>query len=129
MTRRARVVVLVWLALLAASALIASRARVTSDFTAFLPARLDADQALLVHQLREGVAARMILIGISGADADALAGASRSLAQRLSASDRFAYVNNGEARFSAADRAFVERWRYLLSPAVAPARFSAAGLR
>ncbi len=129
MTRRARAVVLVWLALLAASALIASRARITSDFTAFLPARLDADQALLVHQLREGVAARMILIGIAGAEPDALAGASRALAQRLSASAQFAYVNNGEARFGAADRAFVERWRYLLSPAVAPARFTAAGLR
>ena len=129
MTRRARAVVLVWLALLAASALVASRARITSDFTAFLPARLDADQALLVHQLREGVAARMILIGISGAEPRALAGASRTLAQHLSASAQFAYVNNGETRFGAADRAFVERWRYLLSPAVAPARFSAAALR
>jgi predicted exporter len=129
LTRRARVVVLVWLALLAASLLVATRARIMSDFTAFLPARLDADQALLVHQLREGVAARMILIGISGAEPGALAGASRALAQRLSASAQFAYVNNGEARFGAADRAFVERWRYLLSPAVAPARFSPAGLR
>ena len=129
MTRRALAVVLVWLALLAASALVASRARITSDFTAFLPARLDADQALLVHQLREGVAARMILIGISGAAPDALAGASRALARRLSVSAEFAYVNNGEARFGAADRALVERWRYLLSPAVAPGRFSAAGLR
>ncbi|MGH8737800.1 MAG: MMPL family transporter, partial [Burkholderiales bacterium] len=129
MTRRARVVVLIWLALLAASALVASRARITSDFTAFLPAHLDADQALLVHQLREGVAARMILIGISGVDPGTLADASRSLARRLSASAQFAYVNNGEARFGAADRAFVERWRYLLSPAVAPARFSPAGLR
>ena len=126
---RAAVVVAAWLALLAGSALLASRARVTSDFTAFLPARLDADQALLVHQLREGVAARMILIGISGGGPDALAGASRALASRLSASARFAYVNNGEARFGAADRALVERWRYLLSPAVAPQRFSAAGLR
>ena len=129
MTRRARAVVLVWLALLAASALVASRAHIMSDFTAFLPERLDADQALLVHQLREGVAARMILIGISGAEPGALAGASRSLAQRLAASAQFAYVNNGEARFGAADRAFVERWRYLLSPAVAPPRFSTAGLR
>jgi predicted exporter len=129
LTRRATAVVLLWLVLLAACVLVASRTRITSDFTAFLPARLDADQALLVHQLREGVAARMILIGISGADPAVLADASRSLAQRLSASHRFVYVNNGEARFGAADRAFVERWRYLLSPAVAPARFSPAGLR
>jgi predicted exporter len=128
LTRRASAVVLVWLALVAASALVASRAHITSDFTAFLPARLDADEALLVHQLREGVAARTILIGISGADPAVLAGASRALAQRLSSSPRFVYVNNGEARFGAADRAFVERWRYLLSPAVTPARFSAAGL-
>jgi len=123
------VVVVLWLALLAGSALLASRARVTSDFTAFLPARLDADQALLVHQLREGVAARMILVGIAGDEPDALADASRALARRLSASPRFAYVNNGEARFGAVDRALVERWRYLLSPAVAPPRFSEAGLR
>ena len=128
MTRRARAIVLVWLALLAACALVATRARITSDFTAFLPARLDADQALLVHQLREGVAARMILIGLSGADPARLADASRALARRLSASVQFSYVNNGEARFGAADRAFVERWRYLLSPAVAPAYFSPASL-
>lgn len=129
MTLRARAAVLVWLALLAASILLVSRARITSDFTAFLPARLDPDQALLVHQLREGVAARMILIGISGADPRALAGASRGLARRLSQSPQFAYVNNGEARFGAGDRALVERWRYLLSPAVAPGRFTAASLR
>ena len=36
MTLRARAVVLVWLALLAASVLLVSRARITSDFTAFL---------------------------------------------------------------------------------------------
>ena len=129
MSPRARAVIVVWLALVAGSALLASRARISSDFTAFLPARLDAGQALLVHQLREGVAARMILIGIAGAEPHALAGASRQLARRLSESGLFAYVNNGEARFGAADRALVERWRYLLSPAVAPANFSAASLR
>jgi len=128
LTLRGRAVVLAWLALLACSVLLASRARITSDFTAFLPARLDTDQALLVHQLREGVASRMMLIGIAGAAPHKLAAASRSLAQRLSASPLFAYVNNGEARFGAADRALVERWRYLLSPAVAPARFTSAGL-
>ena len=40
MTIRARAAVLIWLALLAASILLVSRARITSDFTAFLPARL-----------------------------------------------------------------------------------------
>jgi predicted exporter len=129
LTPRARAVVLVWLALLALCAMLAARARVTSDFTAFLPAKLDPAQALLVHQLREGPAARMILIGVAGGEPRALAAASRALARRLSASAQFAYVNNGEARFGAADRALVERWRYLLSPEVSPARFSAAGLR
>jgi predicted exporter len=126
---RARTAVLAWLALLAVCALLASRARVTSDFTAFLPSKLDPAQALLVRQLREGAAARTILIGIAGGGPRALAALSRSLARRLSASAQFAYVNNGEARFGAADRALVERWRYLLSPEVTPSRFSAAGLR
>ena len=120
-----RVIILAWVALLACCALLSSRARVTNDFTAFLPAKLDAGQELLVHQMRDGVAARLMLIGISGGEPQALAEASRQLARRLSASQLFAYVNNGEAQFSAADRDLVTRYRYALSPtgaSLTPAR-------
>jgi len=47
----------------------------------------------------------------------------------VAASPEFAYANNGEARYGAADRDFIVRQRYLLSPAIAPARFTSEGLR
>jgi predicted exporter len=127
--KRSRVIIVAWLTLLVICAVLASRARVTSDFTAFLPEKLDAGQALLVHQLRDGVAARLMLIGISGGDEIARADASRALAAALAALPEFAYANNGESRYGAPDREFVMRQRYLLSPSIAPERFTTNGLR
>ncbi len=129
MKLRSRGIVIAWLALLACCAILGSRARVTSDFTAFLPGELDAGQALLVHQLRDGVAARLMLIAIDGGDEDARAEASRTLTRAVAAMPQLAYANNGEARYGAPDRELITRHRYLLSPAITPGRFSAEGLR
>ncbi|HEU0225740.1 MAG TPA: MMPL family transporter, partial [Steroidobacteraceae bacterium] len=72
---------------------------------------------------------RLILIGIEGAAPETLARASRQLAAALRRQDGFASVNNGEDSGFAGDREFLWRNRYLLSPAVAPGRFSVEELR
>lgn len=126
--RRALIVAL-WLAGAVACGVIVARAPYTGDLTAFLPRAATPAQEMLVAQLREGVAARLLLIGIEGADESALADTSRSLARRLRASGDFAYVANGEAALAAHDQAVLFEQRYLLSPAVDPARFSEPALR
>ena len=126
--RRGAVVAL-WLAAVAACAWIAVRATYTADLTAFLPPSATPNQTLLIAQLRDGVAARLVLVGLEGADEAALAATSRALAERLRASDRFAYVANGAGGLSKRDRDALLDHRYLLSPGVNAEQFSAAGLR
>jgi predicted exporter len=119
----------VWLAGVAACAWFVANASFTGDLTAFLPRSASPSQALLVAQLREGVASRLLLVGLEGADEAALAATSRALARRLREGGDFAYVANGEGGLARRDREVLFEHRYVLSPAVDAERFSAAGLR
>lgn len=110
------------------AALIAARAHYSADLSAFLPRSPSATQQLLVEQLREGPAARLILVAISGADAGTRARVSMALGQALRADPAFASVSNGAAQTLEHDRTFLFQHRYLLSEAVTPARFSVPGL-
>ncbi|HEY4973688.1 MAG TPA: hypothetical protein VII41_08765, partial [Steroidobacteraceae bacterium] len=95
---RSRVVSLgVWLALVALSVLVVARARYSADLSAFLPRAPSAAQQLLVQQLQDGLASRLILIGIQGADEATRARLSRALAAELRARAQFVSVSNGEA--------------------------------
>ncbi len=129
MTRAQRWSAAAWILLVAASAAVVSRTSFTTDLSAFLPRSPSAEQQVLVEQLREGVVSRLVLIGIEGAAPEALAQASRSMAAELRRQDSFVSVDNGDGAGFAADREFLWRYRYLLSSAVTPERFSAAGLR
>ena len=105
------------------------RTRYVADLSAFLPAAPTTGQALLLEQLKTGVASRLVLIGIEGGDARERAAASRALAQALRASGSFETVANGDsAAWTDAGRLLFEH-RYLLSPAVDAKRFTADGLR
>ena len=129
MTERGILPVALWLALLAASAFVAARARYIADLSAFLPSHPSANQQLLVDQLREGPASRLILIAIEGGDPSMRARSSIALARRLRADGEFLSVGNGEQVTKDRDRQFLFRHRYLLSSAVTARRFSAEGLR
>lgn len=129
MTKTGRNALLIWLAGLAACALLVVRGHFTADMSAFLPQRPTASQEVLVEQLREGSLSRLLLIGVEGGDAATRAGISKALAARLVASGLFAGVQNGDAAAFARDREILFGNRYLLSPGVTPKRFSAAGLR
>jgi predicted exporter len=128
LTRSARVVIVAWIALLAACAAIIARTEFTADLSAFLPRSPTPAQQILVEQLRDGVVSRLMLIGIEGGKPDQLAAASRRLAAQLRGNPVFAAVNNGEDAGSEKDRELIWRNRYLLSPAMLPGHFSAAQL-
>ena len=117
-----------WLAFLLACVAIISRAHFTTDLSAFLPRTPTPEQKLLMDQLRDGLASRLVLVGIEGADAPTRALLSKQTAQRLRADPAFVTVNNGEPVNAERDRTFLFNNRYLLSPAVTPERFSADGL-
>ncbi|RZA12651.1 MAG: transporter, partial [Lysobacteraceae bacterium] len=120
---------LLWLAAMALAAWQISRTSFTADLSAFLPATADAQQQVLIDQIRSGVPARTLFIGIEGGDAQARSAASKQLAAALRRSGRFDQVSNGEHdAWAGVGRWMVDR-RYLLSPAVTPEHFTAEGLR
>ena len=118
-----------WLALVAGALVIVARATYSADLSAFLPKSPDARQQLLIDQLQSGLPARTLLIGIEGGAAPARAAASRQLAAALRTGGLFEQVQNGEREAFAEVGRWLFEHRYQLSPAMAPERFSAAGLR
>jgi len=117
-----------WLCCVALAAVIVARAHYIADLSAFLPASPTPAQQLLVDQLRDGPASRLILIAIEGGDAGARAQVSVAMAARLRRDRRFSSVNNGEPVTAERDREFLFEHRYLLSDQVSAARFSEQGL-
>lgn len=120
----------VWLALMLLGAWLATRATYVADLSAFLPSSPSAEQRVLLEQLRHGVTARVMLVGVRGGDAALRGEASRGLAGVLRASGAFDSVSNGDHQ--EAPKAVGEllmAHRYLLSPAVDAQRFSVDGLR
>ena len=117
-----------WLVFILACGIIISRSQFTTDLSAFLPRNPTPEQQLLLEQIRDGLASRLILVGIEGGDAPTRAQLSKQVAQRLRTNPAFVSASNGEPVNAERDRAYLFNHRYLLSPTVTPARFSAAGL-
>lgn len=128
-SRRPRLAVAAWLVVLALSAWQLSRVSLVADLGAFLPPSATPTQQLLLDQMRSGVASRLMLIAVGGADEARLAAASRALAAELRASGLFASVQNGSDEGLRADREAFMNYRYVLSPAADPKRFSPGALR
>ena len=126
--RRAWVPIGIWLVAMLLCGIIVGRTQFTNDLSAFLPRDPTPEQQLLMNQLRDGLASRLILVGIEGADAPTRARLSRHMAGRLRTNTAFATVGNGEPVYAERDRNFLFDNRYLLSPAVTPQRFTPAGL-
>ena len=128
MNRQRAGIAALWLCCLAVAAVIVARAHYITDLSAFLPAAPTPTQQLLVDQLRNGPASRLILIAIEQGDAGTRARVSAAMAARLRRDAQFSSVNNGEPLTAQRDRDFLFQHRYLLSDRVSAARFSAAGL-
>ncbi len=121
--------IIIWLLMVLTSLIIISRSHFTADLSAFLPSSPTAEQQLLMDQLKDGLASRLILVGIERADANTRAKISKEIASTLRKNTAFVTINNGEPINTENDRRYLFNNRYLLSKAVTPALFSVEGLR
>ena len=128
MNRRRLRLPALWLLCVALAFVIVMRAHYVTDLSAFLPAKPTPAQQLLVDQLRDGPASRLILIALEQGDALARAQLSVGVAARLRRDPQFSSVNNGEPVTAERDREFLFQHRYLLSDEATAARFAAPGL-
>ncbi|MBS0583462.1 MAG: xanthomonadin transporter [Proteobacteria bacterium] len=120
-----------WLVSIAVlAAVLASNLVVTSDLRAFMPPPRNADQKLLLDQIGEGPASRLLLLEIAAKQApfERIADLSRGLAQALRGDARFTRVLNGETDLGALDPALLP-YRYLLSSTLDTQHFDADFLR
>ncbi|MGQ0809834.1 MAG: MMPL family transporter [Nitrospiraceae bacterium] len=130
MNKRVAVTVLSWgLALGLGAWVAATRVPVHTELADLLPEGATPAQHLLLQQLKTGVAGRLILMGIEGADSESLAETSRRLAEWMNKSDQFISVRNGAEGLPKEERDQLFRHRYLLSPGVQPSTFTPDRLR
>lgn len=125
-----RLIIGAWAASIAVMLLFLSfQFKVTTDLTHFLPRGADLFEQLMVKQLKEGPSSRVLLISIEGKDPGKLASISTKLAKRLSNSEHFVYIANGNKNISSMNQTAVFKYRYLFSPAVVNERFTVSSLR
>ncbi len=112
-----RLVLILWLAsLLLGGSWLAVTLRPQADLSLFLPHGGSETQQLLLRELHQGKATRLLLIGISGGDAEGRADLSQGLVAALRQNDHFERVENGTPGDIALDPQLL-RYRYLLTPA------------
>ncbi len=113
---RTTAILVAWLFALAALALLVQRSLViSSDLRSFMPPAQNADQQLLLDQIGEGPASRLLMLAIESADAPTRVRLSHALLQALEGDARFARVLNGETDLAAPDPKLLP-YRFLLSP-------------
>ncbi len=130
MSARRLIPVGLWLVcLLLSLCIVAAKTRISSDLSQFFPRADTPYEQLLLQELREGPAARLILLAIEGGAERDKADASKRLADALQQSGLFKQVINSERLPFAEERERLFSYRYLLSPRVSAERFTEAGLR
>ena len=110
-------------------ALVVARSQFTADMSAFLPRDPSPRQQILIEQISEGIASRSLIVAVEGAPRAVLTQLSESMGQQLRSGEDFSSVSNGQALANGKDQALLFENRYLLSPAMSPARMETAGLR
>ena len=97
MTRRAWVLLAAWCVLLALGIFwVQSNLKVSADLRLFMPAPRTESQRLLIQNIGESPASRILLLAIDGDQPDKLADISRRFAASLAPRPEFALVANGE---------------------------------
>jgi predicted exporter len=126
--RRALLLV-AWIAAVSILGWVVNRSLVIgSDLRLFMPSPQTQQERLILEEIGEGPASRMLLIAISGAAPQAAADTSRALAAALRDSGEFRLVANGESSLDEIPDSLLA-YRYLLSPTLDHARLDAAFLR
>lgn len=115
LTRTTLLILALWVALLAGLAWFVQRElQVGTDLRLFLPSPTTPEQQLLLDEIGEGPASRVLVIALAGAPPEELADASRALVESLSSNRHFRVVANGEVSFEAIPDELLA-YRYLLS--------------
>ena len=97
MTRRAWVLLGLWCALLALGiAWVQTHLKVSADLRLFMPSPRTEEQRLLIQNIGESPASRLLLLAIGGDQPDKVAAISRRLATALATREEFAFVANGD---------------------------------
>jgi predicted exporter len=118
-----------WVLAILAAAWVVAHSRYNADMSFFLPSEPTPGQQVMVDQLKEGAVSRLLMVAIEGGDETGRAAFSGALRQRLQATDLFVSVQNGETGSQDAEREYLMRHRYLLSPEVTAERFTVEGLK
>jgi predicted exporter len=117
-----------WIALILLALVVQRGLVISGDLRSFMPPPADADQKVLLDQIGEGPASRLLLVAIDGAPQPALAQLSGGLARTLRNDPRFEHVLNGDTDATALDPTLLP-YRYLLSPTLDNTTFDTAFLR
>lgn len=116
MPDRKRIVLLIWMAgLLLGGWWLSATLHPKADLSLFLPRGGSETQQLLLSELHQGRATRLLLIGIGGGDAEGRANLSQGLVGVLRQSGLFEHVENGTPGDMSLDPQLM-RYRYLLTP-------------
>lgn len=97
--------------------------------SAFLPRNPSPRQQILIEQISEGFASRVLVVAIEGVPPPVLAQISTAMGQTLRESKVFLSVNNGQISADSRDQSVLFENRYQLSPAMNAQRMSVEGLR
>lgn len=115
LTRKALLILFVWVVLLAGLTWFVQRQlQISTDLRLFLPSPTTAEQQLLLEEIGEGPASRVMVIALEGAPPEELADASRALVESLRPSQSFRLVTNGEMSLDDVPDDLLP-YRYLLS--------------
>jgi len=130
MTAARRTLLLVaWIATVAILGWIVDRHLVIgTDLRLFMPSPQTRQERLILEEIGEGPASRMLLLAISGPDPQAAADTSRALASALRTDSEFRLVANGESSLGAIPDSLLA-YRYLLSPTLDYSALDAGFLR
>lgn len=117
MTARVRLALaLAWLALLVLAGLwVSANLHLSGDLRRFMPEARTPAQKLLINELGEGPASRLVLVALSGDRPEILADISQRMRQQLSSDARFTLVANGGDTTLEAIPPRLRPYRYLLS--------------
>ena len=119
---------LIWLA--AAGWVLVYLTPITTDLTFFLPRNAGILDSILVQQMREGPASRMLMIALEGGNEAERAEVSEHLAERLRSRPEFESVTNRpDTKLLAGLEQRLFPYRYSLSPSVQPDHFDPVQLR
>ena len=130
MTRGVRAALLIgWVALIVLLGFYVQQNLVVSgDLRLFMPSPKTRPEKLLLEEVGESPASRLLLVSLGGAAPEVLADTSQQLAAALRADTQFGLVSNGAASLDAIPETLLP-YRYLLSSTLDHDSFDAAFLR